>query len=139
MVNGWSKQFRDICHTLGCVQPRLGEVYNLELFKKIVQSKCQEDWLKNVSMKPKLRSYVMLKNIFKSESYVKIAHSKMSRSIFAQLRLGILPLEIKTGRLFLVKVECVTFVKTKLRMNYILCASVLFTEITEKYYLMKLF
>ena len=98
MVNGWSKQFRDICHTLSCVQPRLGEVYDLELLKKIVQSKCQEDWLKNVSMKPKLRSYVMFKNVFKSESYVKMAHSKMSRSIFAQLRLGILPLEIETGR-----------------------------------------
>ena len=74
MVNGWSKQFLDICHTLGCVQPRL------------------------VSMKPKLRSYVMFKNIFKRESYVKMTHSKMSRSIFAQLRLGILPLDIETGR-----------------------------------------
>ena len=73
-------------------------MYDLELIKKIVQSKCQEDWLKNVSMKPKLRSYVMFKNIFKSESYVKMAHSKMSRSIFAQLRLGILPKEIDTGR-----------------------------------------
>ena len=81
MVNVWSKQFLDICHTLGCVQPRLGEVYDLELIKKIVQSKCQEDWLKNVSMKPKL-----FKNIFKSESYVKMTHSKMSRSIFAQLK-----------------------------------------------------
>ena len=82
MVIGWSKQFRDICHTLGCVQPRSGEVKMVE----------------NVSMKPKLRSYVMFKNIFQSESYVKMAHSKMSRSIFAQLRLGILPLEIETGR-----------------------------------------
>ena len=27
-----------------------------------------------------------------------MTHSKMSRSIFAQLRLGILPLEIETGR-----------------------------------------
>ena len=27
MVNGWSKQFREICHTLGCVQKRLGGVY----------------------------------------------------------------------------------------------------------------
>ena len=98
MVNGWSKQSRDICHTLGCIQPGLGEVYDLELIKKIVQSNCQEHWLKNVSMKPKLRSYVMFKNIFKSESYVKIAHSKMSHSIFAQFRLGILPLEIETGR-----------------------------------------
>ena len=98
MFNGWSKQFRDICDTLGCVQPCLGEVYDLELNKKIVQSKCQEDWLKNVSMKPKLRSYVMLKNIFKSERFVKMAHSKMSCSIFPQLRLGILPLEIETGR-----------------------------------------
>ena len=49
-------------------------------------------------MKRKLRSYVMFKNIFKCESYVKIVYSKMSRSIFAQLRLGILPLEIETGR-----------------------------------------
>ena len=40
----------------------------------------------------------MFKNIFKSENYVKMTHSKMSRSIFAQLRLGILSLEIETGR-----------------------------------------
>ena len=40
----------------------------------------------------------MFKNIFKSESYFKMAHSKMSGSIFAQLRLGILPLEIETER-----------------------------------------
>ena len=40
----------------------------------------------------------MFKNICKSESYVKMAHSKMSRSIFAQFRLGILRLEIETGR-----------------------------------------
>ena len=49
-------------------------------------------------MKPELRSYVMFKNSFKSESYVKMAHSKMSHSIFAQLRLVILPLEIEMGR-----------------------------------------
>ena len=83
----------------------------------------------------------MFKNIFKGESYVKMAHSKMSRSIFAQLRLVILPLEIETGyfEIFLVKVECVTFVKTRLMMNYILCVSVMFTVIPETYYLMKLF
>ena len=34
------------CHTLGCVQPRIEEVYDLELIEKVVQSKCQEDWLK---------------------------------------------------------------------------------------------
>ena len=33
------------------------------------ESKCQKDWLTNVSMMPKLKSYVMFKNIFKSESY----------------------------------------------------------------------
>ena len=54
------------CHTLGCVQPRIEEVYDLQLIEKGVQSKCQENWLKNVPMKPKLRSYVMFKNIFKS-------------------------------------------------------------------------
>ena len=111
MINVRSEQFRDICHTLTCVQPRLGGVSDLELIKKIVQSKCQEDWLKNVSMKPKLRSYVMIKNIFKSQSYVKMAHSKMSRSIFAQLRLGISPLEIETERFRNIpsEVECVFF------------------------------
>ena len=35
----------------------------------------------------------MPKNIVRSESYVRIAHSKMSRSLFAQLKLGILSLK----------------------------------------------
>ena len=52
--------------------------------------------VENVSMNPKLRSYVSFTHIFKSETYVRMAHSKMSRFIFAQLRSGILPLEIET-------------------------------------------
>ena len=48
--------------------------------------------------KPKLRTYVEFKSDFEVEPYVYTYMSKYSRSLFAQLRLGILPLRLETGR-----------------------------------------
>ena len=48
--------------------------------------------------KPKLRTYITFKTNFYSEKYVLKYKCKRERSLFAQLRVGILPLEIETGR-----------------------------------------
>ena len=83
----------------------------------------------------------MFKNIFKSESYVKMAHSKMSRSIFEQLRLGILPLEIETGRFRNIPSEygMCHFCKNDIEDELHFVCVCLFTVITGTYYLMILF
>ena len=43
-------------------------------------------------------TYVDFKKSFNTEAYVKQTFSRSRRSFLAQLRLGILPLEIETGR-----------------------------------------
>ena len=53
------------------------------------------EWKDAVKVKPKLRNY----NLFNSvEPYVLKYIPKYKRSIFAQIRCGILPLAIETGR-----------------------------------------
>ena len=47
---------------------------------------------------PKLRTYKLFKSSFKTEEYVTLNIRKNERSLLAQLRMGILPLRIETGR-----------------------------------------
>ncbi len=47
---------------------------------------------------PKLRTYVLFKEMYCTEYYVKYCMSRQQRSLIAQLRLGILPIHIETGR-----------------------------------------
>ena len=54
--------------------------------------------MQTVESKPKLRTYVEMKECFKTEEYVKYINNRKERSIMAQFRCGILPLEIETGR-----------------------------------------
>ena len=49
-------------------------------------------------LKPKLRNYALFKFSFECEPYNCAYLSRNKRSIFAQLRMGILPLRIETGR-----------------------------------------
>jgi len=56
------------------------------------------DWRENLQRKPKLRTYLLFKNNFEAENYVKYCLNRQNRSIMAQFRLGILPLNLETGR-----------------------------------------
>ena len=55
-------------------------------------------WSIDVNNKPKLRTYVLFKSDLLLEDYVKYHMHRRHRSLFAQFRLGILPLYIETGR-----------------------------------------
>ncbi len=48
--------------------------------------------------KPKLRIYSLIKFAYEPEHYVTLNLSRAQRSVCAQLRCGILPLAIETGR-----------------------------------------
>ena len=64
-----------------------------------------EDWKRLLLGKPKLRTYIELKNTFCVEQFVKLNFKRNERSILAQLRCGILPLHVETGRFVRKKVE----------------------------------
>ena len=49
-------------------------------------------------MKPKLRTYAKIKHDFSTVKYLYINLTRSKRSLIAQLRSGILPLRIETGR-----------------------------------------
>ncbi len=57
------------------------------------------EWKINLYVKPKLRTNVLFKENYCTENYVKYSMSYQQRSLIAQLRLGILPIHIETGRL----------------------------------------
>jgi len=64
-----------------------------------------DEWKNNLYTKPKLRTYVLFKENYCTENYVKYCMSRQQRSLIAQLRLGILPIHIETGRFRGTKLE----------------------------------
>ena len=56
------------------------------------------NWLIEVESKPKLRTYMLFKSELSTQDYIKFHSNKRHRSILGQFILGILPLEIETGR-----------------------------------------
>ena len=73
-------------------------------------------------MKPKLRTYKLFIEIAKIEPYIACNLPRYQRSLLAQLRFGILPLSIETGRAQRKKVEerIVLSVQMELKMKHIL-------------------
>lgn len=61
------------------------------------EAKCNE-WKVSLGNYPKLRTYRTFKSVFGLEPYVSICMNNKYRSVIAQLRSGILPLEVETGR-----------------------------------------
>ncbi len=51
-----------------------------------------------ITFKSKLRTYILYKKSFITEDYVKYCLNRRKKSLTAQIRIGILPLNIDTGR-----------------------------------------
>ena len=58
----------------------------------------ESEWKINVQGKPKLRLYKEFKGTFSPEPYIVKYMSKHIRSLFGQIRIGILPIRIESGR-----------------------------------------
>ena len=71
---------------------------NIELAKCLLLKEAEKSWLTDCRSKPKLRTYILYKNNFSPEPYVTQFLSRKQRSLLAQLRCGILPIKIETGR-----------------------------------------
>ena len=71
---------------------------DLNLANTLLINKMKDEWRVNVSLKPKLKSYIIFNSSFGEEEYLTCLRSRAKRSLLSQLRLGILPLEIEVGR-----------------------------------------
>ena len=78
---------------------------DLKWFHDKMLEKYADVWKVEIAAKPKLRTYVKLKDTYGVENYVQLNLSKSQRSLLAQIRLGILPLYIETGRYTRTKAE----------------------------------
>ena len=73
--------------------------------KTILFENYKQKWSEDVLCKPKLRTYSLIKHIYHPEHYVTLNLSRAQRSICAQLRCGILPLALETGRFYSIPEE----------------------------------
>ena len=73
-------------------------VCDIQEIEKELQKNLEISWLNDCNNKPKLRTYILFKEIYKAETYTKLFLSRRQRSLIAKLRAGILPLRIETGR-----------------------------------------
>jgi hypothetical protein len=71
---------------------------NLTSAKDLIRDFYSDKWSQDIHTVPKLRTYNTFKRDNKCEPYVKLNLAKNERSLLCQLRVGILPLRIETGR-----------------------------------------
>jgi hypothetical protein len=74
------------------------ESCNIKVIGDKIKENYRNDWTQKITEKPKLRLYKTFKQELKTENYVSSNISRSERSFFAQLRFGILPIHIETGR-----------------------------------------
>ena len=113
-TNNWSSQIRKLLEQSDQSQKfLLKEKCGTDSSLECMLDQYKVKWLSNIGNKPKLRTYKLFKHDFSTESYLYFNLPKWKRSILAQFRLGILPLNIETGRYKLIKDNQGKFRKTK--------------------------
>ena len=102
----WSKNIGEVVEHLGMNNNHVNlEVCNLRQCKERLREQQNEELLTEINNKPKLRLYKEFKMKSNTEEYLLHYINKSKRSLFAQLRCGILPLIIETGRFKIKKDE----------------------------------
>ena len=66
--------------------------------EQTLSRKYNYEWSMQCAEMPKSRTYITFKTNYKTANYVKSYLSKQGRSFLAQLRFGVLPLRVETGR-----------------------------------------
>jgi hypothetical protein len=106
LCKNWSHELKDILYSAGLNQLCDSKsVCNIDTAKNIFINMRNAEWKNLVQAKPKLRTYNKFKEDIKTENYVKYCIQRRRRSLFAQFRIGILPLHLETGRFRNKKVE----------------------------------
>ncbi len=95
----WNERFKQILVELELDRYWLNNaVIPIEVAKEKIAKCFENDWKHHCSTKPKLRTYVTFKQDTKVAAHITCNLSKYERSLISQLRLGILPIRIETGR-----------------------------------------
>jgi hypothetical protein len=107
--------------------------------KSKLEKQMNTEWKQHVLSKPKLRTYMKFKAEYGVEQYVlNQTLTRRERSLFSQLRFGILPLKIETGRYYRIPSEerfceiCKTVVEDELHFILICPAYVEYRDIMSK-------
>jgi hypothetical protein len=97
--NSWIQEIKELFKDINMIDifNNLGEVNLTDIAEKL-QGNAQDVWLENIRSMPKLRTYKVFKNVYESEPYVISFMNREKRSYLAQLRSGILPLQVEVGR-----------------------------------------
>ena len=99
----WVNSVKEILEDIGLQSVWKGEsLPSKREWDKLIKAKLHQreqlQWLNQMKMMPKLRTYVNLKTELKCERYLYIPISKEKRSMISQLRTGTNSLRVETGR-----------------------------------------
>ena len=102
----WCKNVHKILNIIGLEDLFYNRLQcDIDLLKKRLFVLQQDKWYQDIQAKPKLRFYKIFKSTLNVENYVSYNLEPIQRSFIAQLRAGILPLFIETGRFYNIKLE----------------------------------
>ncbi len=97
--NNWSASFKKLLDDLDLTRFwNESNIIPLDLAENKLWDRFKVDWEHQCRTKPKLRTYIKFKNDVNVANHISCNMSKYERSLISQLRLGILPLRIETGR-----------------------------------------
>ncbi len=97
--DNWSSSFKNLLLDLDMEHYWTGNrQIPLEIVKSRITERFARDWRHHCLTKDKLRTYRLFKTDIKTASHLTSNLPKYERSLISQLRLGILPLRIETGR-----------------------------------------
>ena len=96
--NGWGKEVSKIFNEMGLRDTFSNKQFcDLRTVKSKITDLMARQWKAELEQKPKLRTYKLFKNEFKTSNSVFICN-RAKRSLLSKFRTGILPLRIETGR-----------------------------------------
>ena len=95
----WSTSLMEILDGIGMMEKFDTQVTcDINDCRNRLFSLMEEEVIEEIKIKPKLRTYVKFKTDVHTEEYLLTYIGKCKRSLFSQLRCGILPLTVETGR-----------------------------------------
>ena len=98
--NNWTNDIVTIINRLDLSHTSFerNTILDLEIVKSRLSVLNRKMWENELTSKPKLRTYRKFKFNYNLETYLNICMQKYNRSLLCQFRIGILPLNIETGR-----------------------------------------
>ena len=104
--DSWSGKMWNVFDLLNLSDTFLnGTEVNILQAKRKLNMIMHQTWCEKLPFKPKLRTYMLIKNSLEPESFVTGFLNKFQRSLITQLRIGILPLAVETGRYYRTPLE----------------------------------